>query len=271
MTKEERQAEKELLDQSMLWQEKEREDQKAAQDVIDKMAAAILALILAIRWRSITVANTRSILADIDAQVAKYYAVLRSASESELLAIAEKESVFTAGVISRATGIQANAAPEKFLASAIEKRLVRGALLQSWWERQAGDVAFKVKNNVRTWAGTLAAQSGDISTADLIAKLTIDGGPFDIAKKNSDALIVTSMQEIINSTRMEVFNKNADLIEGITWVTMLDSRVCPQCKDMEGLSWTLEGAPIGVHTMTFEEPPLHFNDRCILSVIFINQ
>ena len=65
---------------------------------------------------------------------------------------------------------------------------------------------------------------------------------------------------VANDARMRVYKDNADIIEGLQWVSTLDLRTTVECAAMDGLVWDLNGNPIG-HGMTLDPPPCHWNCR----------
>jgi len=66
----------------------------------------------------------------------------------------------------------------------------------------------------------------------------------------------TVLNGTANATRMEVFEENADVLDGVKYIATFDSRVCSVCGYYDGKIWK----PSEVQA----RPPLHPNCRCVL-------
>lgn len=140
--------------------------------------------------------------------------------------------------------------------------LIEGGPVASWWKRLAGDTTFKVTNAIRQ--GVVQGETN----AQIITRVagkpgTI--GALDTARHNIAAMVQTVMQTVANDSRLAVFEANDDLIKEVIWFSAMDGHVCPRCIALSGRRWknTDDHEPIG-HTVPFQNPPIHWNDRCIL-------
>jgi len=104
----------------------------------------------------------------------------------------------------------------------------------------------------------------------LTGGLDEDGNPyFDLRKgtrRGAEAIIRTSVQAVANDARMRVYKDNADIIEGLQWVSTLDMRTTIECAALDGLMWDINGNPIG-HGMMLDPPPRHWNCRSVLAPV----
>lgn len=67
----------------------------------------------------------------------------------------------------------------------------------------------------------------------------------------------TALQAMANDTRKLVMEKNEELISGYEWVGTLDRRTCLVCGNLDG--------KVKKHITDFtDQPPLHFNCRCLI-------
>lgn len=166
-------------------------------------------------------------------------------------------------------------APETL--SALSKdTMIFGAPSSAWWSRQANDLQFSFMRQVRQ--GFYEGQSvSDIATR-IIGTPTgktwqfehegvtrtfkeYTGGILDASRRQAEALVRTSVQQVANEARLEMYRKNDDIIDKIQWVATLDSRTTPMCRARDGLLYTLDGEPIG-HTYEFNGgPPIHWACR----------
>jgi hypothetical protein len=81
------------------------------------------------------------------------------------------------------------------------------------------------------------------------------------ARRNAEALVRTSVMQVANDAHLAAYQANADIIEGFSWCTALDGRVCPRCAHFADKKWDLDYKPIG-HSDAYPGMPLHWGDRC---------
>lgn len=151
-------------------------------------------------------------------------------------------------------GTAASLPTDAHLAAIAGDAITQGATMKAWWEKQAGDTAFRFSAAVRQ--GLLMSETN----AQIIQRITGKAGfpgVMEISRANAAALVQTSVAQVANDARMAVFEKNEDLIAKYRWVTALDSHVCPRCAALADKTWKPgESMP---------HPPIHFNDRCVLN------
>ncbi len=140
--------------------------------------------------------------------------------------------------------------------------LIEGGPVADWWGRLATDTTFKVGNAIRQ-----GIAQGE-TNSQIIARVTGTPGAvgaMDAARHNVAALVQTTTQTVANDARMAVFDSNQDIIEGLVWFSAMDGHVCPRCIALSGRKWrnTEDHEPIG-HSVPFRNPPIHWNDRCVL-------
>jgi hypothetical protein len=56
------------------------------------------------------------------------------------------------------------------------------------------------------------------------------------------------------------------VIKGTKWISALDTRVCDMCLARADKEWNNKRKPIE-HGIPFSVPPIHYNDRCVLTAI----
>jgi len=154
------------------------------------------------------------------------------------------------------------------LAAIASDVLIEGAPSSEWWSRQSEKLLNNFKDQIRQ--GWTRGETLDQLMKRLTGGLDEDGNPyFDLRKgtrRGAEATIRTSVQAVANDARMRVYRDNADIIDGLQWVSTLDLRTTVECAAMDGLVWDLNGNPIG-HGMTLDPPPRHWNCRSVLTCI----
>lgn len=193
-------------------------------------------------------------LSEASAVIEKYYneanAIMANTTEN----VANVSASSTATSLSMAVGgqVSISALPTvSYLETLAGNVIVQGATQKSFWEKQAGDTAFKFQSAVRQ--GLVGAE-----TTPQIVKRVRD--VMDLSKRNAETLVHTSVQSVANTTREKIFADNNDVMSGKEWSAALDRRTCPTCGALDGKRWTTDGKPIK-HSMVYQIPPKHF--RCL--------
>lgn len=79
-----------------------------------------------------------------------------------------------------------------------------------------------------------------------------EDGFLDVSRRHAGTVINTSMQHVANAARMDVWERNGDLIERYQWLSTLDRRTTVQCQALDGRTFEAGKGPM---------PPLHPNCR----------
>lgn len=150
------------------------------------------------------------------------------------------------------------------LASLSKNVLIEGAPTAAWWEKQSEDTAFKFAAAVRQ--GVVNGETNEQIVAR-IAGGRAEVGIMDIARRNARALVHSSVMAAANDARLATYRKNDRFIAGVRWLATLDGHVCIRCAALDGQAWDLDGNSLPGTTVDFQAPPIHWNDRCVLSPI----
>ena len=147
----------------------------------------------------------------------------------------------------------------------VENTMIQGNIIGDWWDKQSDSV--KSKLSAQMAAGTQAIQIGLVqgeSIGDLIARVrgtALKPGIIAATKREATALVRTSVMQVANAVRQETYKKNADVLDGIEWLSTLDARTTPLCQALDGKQFDMELNPID-HDMEYPGgPPCHFQCR----------
>lgn len=150
------------------------------------------------------------------------------------------------------------------LASLSKQVLVDGAPTADWWERQAEDTAFRFAAQVRQ--GVINGETNERIVARIVGR-GAEPGILTVARRNARALVHSSVMVAANDARLATYRNNARLIAGVRWLATLDGKTCPRCAALDGQAWDLDGKRLKGTTVEFQSPPIHWNDRCVLSPV----
>lgn len=190
----------------------------------------------------------------------RYYTMAQGELDLTLQHVGNIVATHAADTLSAAVTLDSALPPVGYFRSLVSNVLMQGAPIADWWARQSMDMGFRFANAMRQ--GLAQGETNQQLIYRLIGKRG-SPGIMDIARNNAASLVQTSVQTVANDARLETFRRNADVIDSISWHTALDGHVCLLCIPRAELRWTIEGEPIG-HDIPFENPPIHFNDRCVL-------
>lgn len=113
-----------------------------------------------------------------------------------------------------------------------QKDLIEGAIRQGFAE---GQTTNEIIQRIR---GTRANKFKD--------------GILSNVDRNITAMVRTAVQNTSSAARQRTWDANSDLIQGVEWVSTLDSRTTPQCRALDGEIFPVDSGP---------RPPIHYGCR----------
>ena len=134
-----------------------------------------------------------------------------------------------------------------------DNSIIGGQTAKDYWSRQPNLITDAYSQVIRTGLVTGA------SKADML-KQVVESDKLALTKGQIKTMVRTSVMEVANSARLDMYRDNNDLVKGIVWLSTLDSRTSAICRGLDGLTWTLDYKPIG-HTIPFPGSTAHYNCR----------
>lgn len=116
--------------------------------------------------------------------------------------------------------------------STVETKRVTGAIRQGYFE---GQTTPQIIRNIR---GTKVNGFRD--------------GILNVTNRNASSVVRTAVQHTSSASRQRTWESNKDIIDGVRWVSTLDSRTSAQCRSLDGQVFALDKGP---------RPPIHINCR----------
>lgn len=138
---------------------------------------------------------------------------------------------------------------------AVAKENILGDQLKEWFDlpqvKAQVDIARQVRmgytlgDSIATIASRLLkATKGDRVEAENIARSMVLG--------------------VANEAAHDLYDRNADVLNGKQWIATLDSRTCPQCGPLDGRVWFYGRAP---YVEQMPRAPLHHQCRCFVAPV----
>ena len=102
--------------------------------------------------------------------------------------------------------------------------------------------------------GVTQGQSNQELIRNLVGtkRLNYRDGIMLTSKRNAQAVVHTATQHAASVARMKVWEKNADIVKGYQWVSVLDRRTSGVCRSLDGQKFLLGDGPV---------PPIHIRCR----------
>ncbi len=172
----------------------------------------------------------------------------------------------------------------EFLKSIVTKTMIDGKIIGDWWDKQQEDTKIRIQEKIN-----LARQELEVglvqgeSITELISRVRKKEMSFkldapsiakpdamDISKNEADALVRTSMMQVAQNVRMEIYKQNQDILNGYEVIATLDKRTTPLCRALDKKRFDLNFRPIG-HDVPY--PPRGFpaHWRCRSTLIPITK
>ena len=158
--------------------------------------------------------------------------------------------------------VMSTAISPKKLTAVVQKSMVDGKLIKTWWDKQDKEFVDRFQSTINdimrnSQTGTLASQT----LAQMVSASSSSGALMGYTRKNVEALIRTSNASVANDIQQETYRQNSDVISGIKWISVLDSRTSFLCRALDGSQWTLKGRPFPGTKMKYQTPPAHWQCR----------
>jgi SPP1 gp7 family putative phage head morphogenesis protein len=123
-------------------------------------------------------------------------------------------------------------------------RPLQGKVLREWWQDQERSLRDNVGRQIR-----IGLMQGESSEGIVRRVRAI----WPAERHRIATMVRTAVNHISTQARQATFEENADLLQGIEWVTALDTRACPVCAANDGQVFPVDSGP---------RPPAHHGCRC---------
>jgi hypothetical protein len=237
-------------------------EQAKAEGILRELERELKLLLMSRELSAASKAEIRALIAEAEAVINPAYAQAATSLDTHALALIVAER--TVEVIEDVIPANVLMPSQEVLASLTKDVLIDGAPSSAWWEKQGEDTAFRFAAQVRQ--GVINGETNE----RIVARIVGRGASRAFSPSLAATLVPWSIQSVMsaaNDARLATYRKNSRLIAGVRWLATLDGHVCPRCAALDGQSWDLDGAKLTGTKVEFQAPPIHWNDRCVLSPI----
>jgi len=205
-------------------------------------------------------------------EITARYDRVRKEATGELPKLAENEARWKEASLQRSvdgTGadITIALAPNSVLEALVDQPVVLGAVAADFWKAEGQALSDNFARQMQ-----IGVASGE-NIGQLIARVkgtrakNYSDGIMAVSRRNAESLVRTSVTSVANEAQMAVFRQNADVVEGLQHVAVLDSRTTLICSGRHGLTWRLDNFDPVNHATPFRQPALHWRCRSIISSV----
>lgn len=197
-----------------------------------------------------------AMLEQIEKTRAKLYREFQRRLADDLFSLVENEIDFQIRLLDDSVGVTLETAvPSAASLNAIVKsQPLQGALLKDWAEGLGRDEYQRLSKAIKL--GLSEGQTTDQIVRRIVGtrKQQYADGLLEISRREASAVLRTAITHVTNRAREEFWADNADIIQGVQWVSTLDGRTSATCRARDGKIYPIKSGP---------RPPAHFNCRSI--------
>ena len=135
----------------------------------------------------------------------------------------------------------------------LQNRPVYGKFVSDWFADLAPSLAGRVSQQIM-----IGVTEGD--GVDQIVRRIVGtrvnqytDGILQVARREAEAVVRTSIAGISSNTRDTVYAENMDVVKAVMWTASLDAKTCEACGALDGVTYDVQDG---------KRPPLHWNCRC---------
>ena len=138
------------------------------------------------------------------------------------------------------------------LASIVNSQPFRGRILRDWVSELDTSRARAISDAVK-----IGMTEGE-TTEQIVRRIRgtraqgYRNGILEIHRRHAEAVVRTATNHVASRAREATYAANADIISGVVWVSTLDSRTSPICRERDGKIYPVDSGP---------RPPAHWNCR----------
>lgn len=201
-----------------------------------------------------TTERLSGLLEAIRALNAAVYARIQAALLKEGIGLAQYEAEFQANVLAEHIPVRIDVVQPTVdqLRAIVLKRPFQGRVLRDWAKGLEEGRTAKVHDAIR-----IGMVEGE--TVDQIVKrvrgtkaLAYKDGVLEITRRDAEAVVRTAVTHIAAGASEATYERNADLISSVKWISTLDARTTPICQARDGKIYQVGKGP---------RPPAHFRCR----------
>lgn len=189
-----------------------------------------------------TTQRLNDLLRDVTATREDIYAILGRELSDEMTEFAAVEADFQRKVVVSA-GVQATLPTATQLKAIVTAQPFQGRLLKDWVKGIEQSDVRRIHDAIRI--GITEGQTTDQIVRRIrgTKSAKFQNGILQIGRRDAEAVVLTAIAHTQNRSKMEFYEANSDIIQGVQYVAVLDARTTPLCQSRDGKVYPLDKAP----------------------------
>uniref|UniRef100_UPI003F6B7DEB minor capsid protein n=1 Tax=Pasteurella multocida TaxID=747 RepID=UPI003F6B7DEB len=226
---------------------------------LNEMQRKMILRISSVGIESLSKRELVKLLSEIKEIVKEYYQTIYHFTDDELQALLPIEALAVWEIYNTAVKFDLfNKIPDYKLKANKTAQIVAGSPLSDWFDKQGGDLTFKLTGLIR---------QGILDGKQTSAIITEVKDLLGSSRRSAETLVRTAVMKVNDEAHKLLRDENEDIIKGEQHISTLDTRTSEVCRVRDGLVWDLEKKPVGDHSVPYQRPPLHPNCRSTLRLI----
>ncbi|WP_424411224.1 phage minor head protein [Pasteurella sp. PK-2025] len=221
---------------------------------LNEMQRKMILRISSVGIESLSKRELVKLLSEIKEIIKEYYQTIYHFTNDELQALLPIEALAVREIYNTAVKFDLfNKIPDYKLKANKTAQIVAGSPLSDWFDKQGGDLTFKLTGLIR---------QGILDGKQTSAIITEVKDLLGSSRRSAETLVRTAVMKVNDEAHKLLRDENEDIIKGEQHISTLDTRTSEVCRVRDGLAWDLNQKPIGDHNIPYQRPPLHPN--CLL-------
>lgn len=222
----------------------------------------------------VTAARLKTLLAQVRKTIGTHYANIYDLNTEDLGKVAQAHAYQMISTINGMVGVELMAlqTDAKQLQNLVSETPIMGRYLEEWWTKQGTELFSRFSQQMRL--GMLQGEGVNelVQRVRGTRAMNYTDAMMRMPTYQAEALVRTATVSVANTGRLQAYQDNADVLEGIQWLATLDDRICEICMALDGCMWALpDGSDPNKYgdyeslsgDKDFPGPTAHVNCRCV--------
>ena len=211
----------------------------------------------------------KRLIRELNEYVAESYTEAESALRQQLGNIGAAEAAWVQSSINAAAGFDLlRVLPTAAAIDTVAKvDLMQGAPLSEWFKRQKSDTQFRITQAIRLGVSQGETNGQIVRRLRGLEQTDTRDNVIAASKRNLEAIVRTSVQQVANDTRTAVFDDNEEVFKYWQHRSTLDGRTSLTCVARSNLLWDYKTKQPVNHSLPFVQPPVHWSCRSVMIAI----
>jgi SPP1 gp7 family putative phage head morphogenesis protein len=207
------------------------------------------------RGYDLSAVTTQRILKMIDTLVLMRSDLYTSAQEETrkvLVDFAEYEASFQARIIHEAVDVKIDMPSVSQFKALVVSRPFQGRILREWFTSLRTNDAKRLQDAIKIGIAEGQTTSQIVQRVIGTKAAKYRDGILEKSRHEAYSVVNTAIAHVATQSADELYQANSDIIKGVQWVSVLDSRTTPTCQARDGKVFPIDSGP---------RPPAHWNCR----------